>query len=94
MRLEDWDWWYTVWWYKMWRSTSCERGWEGWYKMWWSNIGWSKSREDDYRFGIDDIMCEVLHLASVAGMDDITCDDLTYDVLNPDREIIGLGLMI
>ena len=48
---------------------------------------------------IDDIMCadktcEDLHLASVAGMDDITCDDLTndditcddltYDDLNPE----------
>ena len=39
-------------------------------------------------------MCEDLHLASMAGMDDITCDDLTYDVLNPECEIIGLGLMI
>ena len=33
---------------------------------------------------IDDIMCyyitcEDLHLASVAGMDDIICDDLAYD---------------
>ena len=27
----------------------------------------------------DDIICEDLHLASVAGMDDITCDDLIYD---------------
>ena len=33
---------------------------------------------------IDDIMCEHLHLASVAGMDDITCDDLIYDDLNPE----------
>ena len=32
---------------------------------------------------IDDIMCEDQHLASVAGMADITCDDLTYDDLNP-----------
>ena len=31
----------------------------------------------------DDITCEDLHLASVAGMDDIICGDLTYDVLNP-----------
>ena len=30
----------------------------------------------------DDITCDDLHLASVAGMDDITCDDLTYDDLN------------
>ena len=27
----------------------------------------------------DDITCEDLHLASAAGMDDITCDNLTYD---------------
>ena len=32
----------------------------------------------------DDIICEDLHLASVAGMDDITYDDLTYDNLNPE----------
>ena len=32
----------------------------------------------------DDIICEDLHLAIVAGMDDITCDDLTYDDLNPE----------
>ena len=36
---------------------------------------------------IDDIMreniiCEYLHLASVARMDDITCDDLTFEDLN------------
>ena len=29
----------------------------------------------------NDIICEDLHLASVAGMDDITSDDLTYDDL-------------
>ena len=29
-----------------------------------------------------DITCADLHLARVAGMDDITCDDLTYDDLN------------
>ena len=29
-------------------------------------------------------MCEDLNLASVAGMDYITCDDLTYDDLNPE----------
>ena len=40
------------------------------------------------------MMCEDLHLASVVGMDDITCDDLTYDDLNSECEIIGLGLMI
>ena len=32
----------------------------------------------------DDVTCEELHLANVAGMDDITCDDLTYDDLNPE----------
>ena len=43
----------------------------------------------------DDITCDDLHLASVAGMDDIICDDLTYDDLNPDVcEIVVLGLMI
>ena len=31
-----------------------------------------------------DIICEYLHLASVAWMDDITCDDLPYDDLNPE----------
>ena len=48
---------------------------------------------------IDDIMCENiickdLHLASVAGMDDIPCDDLTYDDLNPEFVIFWEGLMI
>ena len=38
--------------------------------------------------------CEDLHLPSVARMDDITCDDQTYDDINPESEIIGLGLMI
>ena len=42
----------------------------------------------------DDITCDDQHFASVAGMDDITCDDLTYDELNPECEIMGLGLMI
>ena len=32
----------------------------------------------------DDRTCEDLHLASVAWMDDITCDDLTYEDLNPE----------
>ena len=35
---------------------------------------------DDIMYG--DIKCEDLHLASVAGMDDITCYDLIYDDLN------------
>ena len=39
--------------------------------------------------------CEDLHLASIAGMDDITCDDLPYDDLNPDEcENMVFGLMI
>ena len=41
-----------------------------------------------------DITCDDLHLAGVAGMDDITCDDLIYDALNPECEIMGLGLII
>ena len=32
----------------------------------------------------DDITCEDLHLASVAGMDTIICDDLTNDDINPE----------
>ena len=32
----------------------------------------------------DDITCEYLCLVSMVGMDDITCDHLTYDDLNPD----------
>ena len=31
----------------------------------------------------DDITCDDLHLPSVAGMDDLICDELTYDDLNP-----------
>ena len=42
----------------------------------------------------DDITCDDLHLASVAGMYDITCDDLTYDDLNLECEIMVLGLMM
>ena len=37
----------------------------------------------------DDITCDDLYLASVAGMDDIACDDLTYHDLNPYCEILG-----
>ena len=42
----------------------------------------------------DDITCDDLHLASVAGMDDITCGDLTYDDLNPETcvEICGMRI--
>ena len=32
----------------------------------------------------DDITCEDLHLASVAGMHDITGDDPPYEDLNPE----------
>ena len=42
----------------------------------------------------EDITCDDIHLASVAGMNDISCDDLTNDDLNPESEIMGLGLMI
>ena len=42
----------------------------------------------------DDITCDNPHLARVAGMYDITCNDLTYDDLNPECEIMVLGLMI
>ena len=42
-----------------------------------------------------DIMCEDLHLASLAGRDNITCDDLTFVYLNPDVcENVVLGLLI
>ena len=37
----------------------------------------------------DDITCEDLHLANVAGMDDIPWNDLKYDDLNPKCEIMG-----
>ena len=43
----------------------------------------------------DKITYADIHLASMAGMDDITCDDLTFYKLNPDvRENVVLGLMI
>ena len=42
----------------------------------------------------DDITCEDLHLASVAGMDVITCGDLTYDDLNPECKRLWDGLSI
>ena len=42
----------------------------------------------------DDITCEDLYLASVAGIDDIQCDDLTYDDLNPECVRLRDGLMI
>ena len=43
----------------------------------------------------DDITWEDLRLASMVGMDGITCDDLTYVVLNPNVcENVIFGLMI
>ena len=43
----------------------------------------------------DDIIFEYLHLASMTGMDDITCGDVTYDDLNRDVfENVVLGLLI
>ena len=43
----------------------------------------------------DDITSEDLRLASMVGMDEITCDNLTFDDLNPDVcENVVLGLTI
>ena len=43
----------------------------------------------------DVITCEYLHLPSMAVMDDIIYDNLTYDDLNPGVcEYVVLGLMI
>ena len=43
----------------------------------------------------DDVTCEYPHLASMVGMDDIICDDLTYDDLKPDVcENVVMGYMI
>ena len=48
---------------------------------------------DDIMF--DDITCEDQHLASVARMNDIICDDLAYDDQNQDVcENVVLGLMV
>ena len=50
--------------------------------------------------GIVDILCydityEDLHLASMVEMDDVICEHLTFDDLNPDvLENLVLGLMI
>ena len=43
---------------------------------------------------IDDIICDNIYLASVAGMDDIHCDDLIYNDLNPDCVRLWDGLTI
>ena len=54
----------------------------------------------EYGFGIANIMCvdvtcEYLHLASIAGMDDMTGDYLTCDELNQDVcQNVVLGWMI
>ena len=42
----------------------------------------------------DDTTCVDLHHASVAGMDDITCDDLIYDDLNLECVRLWDGLTI
>ena len=42
----------------------------------------------------DDITCEDLNLASVAGIDDIPWEDLKYDHLNPECVRFWDGLMI
>ena len=42
----------------------------------------------------DDITCDDLYLVSVAGMDNITWNYLSYNDLNQECEIMGLGLMI
>ena len=42
-----------------------------------------------------DIIFVDLHLACMAGLEDITCDDLTYGDLSPDMwENVVVGLMI
>ena len=43
----------------------------------------------------DGVICDDLHLASMAEMDDIVCNGLTYDDLNLGVcENVALGLMI
>ena len=42
----------------------------------------------------DDITCNILHLASVARMDDITRDYITYDDLNIECVRLLAGLTI
>ena len=43
---------------------------------------------------VNDIMCDDIHLASLAGFDDIPCDDLTYDDLNQECVRLRYGLTI
>ena len=42
----------------------------------------------------DDISCEDLYLASVAGIGAIACDDLTYNDQNTECVRLWVGLMI
>ena len=49
-------------------------------------------RIDDIK--CDDIIRKDLHLPSVAGMADITCDDLTYDDLTQECVRLWHGLTI
>ena len=43
----------------------------------------------------DGITCKDPRLASIVGMDDIKCNDITYDDLNPDVcHNVVLGLII
>ena len=42
----------------------------------------------------EDITCEDLYLATVAGMDDITCDDQIYDDLSPECVRLWDGVTI
>ena len=42
----------------------------------------------------NDITCEYLNLANVSGKDDIPCDNLTYDDLNPECVRLRDGFII
>ena len=42
----------------------------------------------------DNIICEDLHLASLAGMDDVPCDGITYDYINPECVRLWDGLTL
>ena len=42
----------------------------------------------------NDIICEDLHLPSVARMDDIPCDNLTYDDLNLECVRLWDGMIV
>ena len=47
-----------------------------------------------YDITCEDITCGDLHIAIVAGIDAIPCDDLTYDDLNPECVRLWDGLTI